>query len=413
MSKIVIQTNKCRLCDSNKLESFLNLGKIPVTNRLLKKVEKQRKIPILKIIVCKSCWHVQSGSVPVATEVYKNNYSYHTRFGEKIKKHFKKNAKQLIKKYKIKQNDLIIDIGGNDGTYLKNFIKHSKKIKTLCVEPMKQSSLFAKKLGIKVFNNFFNLKNSNIIKKKFGIPKIILCTNTFGNIDNLQDFTAGLENLMSDDTIFIFENPYLVNTIKNNQFDTMYYEHVSYFSISPMINFFKKFNLEIFDYKKTNVHGGSIMIYVRKKIKEKNYKKIKKITIAEKKFGLANINTYRSFANRVFYLKQKINKILIILKKKNKKIIAYGASDRGTVLMNYCGLNNSNIDYIVDKNPYKQGLFTPGNCLKIFNLRKLKLDKPDYIFLNSWTFKEEIFKELKKFNFKYIIPFPNPRILRN
>lgn len=413
MKQKVIKTKNCRLCKSKKLFSFLDLGQIPVSNEITKNI-KNEKFPKLQIVVCRVCWHVQSGSVPISTNVYKNNYYYHTRFSSTITKHFKKNAKKIVRNYKLKNHDFIIDIGGNDGTFLNQFKNLNNTFKTLCVEPTIETSNYAKKLGIEVFQKFFNYKNSKIIKKKYGVPKIILCTNSFGNIDNLHEFMKGIKNITNNETIFIFENPYLVDTLKGIQFDTMYYEHVSYFSISPLIKFFKKFDMEIINYEKTKVHGGSILVCVRRLIKKKsNLFKIKKIIDKEKKYGLNKILIYKKFSSKVKKIKYKINILLENLIKKNKKIIAYGASDRGLVLLNYCGIKNNQIKYVVDKNPFKHNKYYNGTGMKIKKIELLKKEKPDYIFLTAWNFKNEIINSLKKMGLKckYIIPLKEPKIL--
>ena len=404
MSNKIRKTKYCRLCQSKKLFNFLKLGKIPVTNEL-KSIKQKSNFPNLDILVCRSCWHVQSGSVPISSKFYKNNYTYHTRFIKTIDDHFSKNAKIISKKYKLKRDDLVIDIGGNDGTYLKHFKNINKNIKTLCIEPTLETSNYAKSIGINVFQNFFNSKE---IKKKYGVPKIILCTNSYGNIDNIINFTKGLDYLINEKTIFIFENPYLVSTLKTNQFDTMYYEHVSYFSISPLVKFFKKFNLEIFNYKKTNVHGGSIMVFVRRKKNTVNNKKIRSIILSENKFGLSKLSTYKKFSNNINKIKKKLNIVIDKLVMKKKTIVAYGASDRGMVLLNYCKLNNKQIKFVVDRNPFKHNYFYSGTDLKIYGVDKIIKENPDYVFLTAWNFHKEIIKYLKKrIRSKYIIPLPN------
>ena len=305
MKKILTTTKKCRLCGSKNLFAFLNLEKISKQNAEAK-ITPPNKIPKLKMIVCKNYWHVQAGSVPLP-DFYVNDYTYHTRFSKTMVEHFKQRAKSIINKFKVKSNDLVIDIGGNDGTFLNNFKKFNKKIETLCVDPTLKTTQFAKKKGINVFLDFFNLKNSNSIKKKYGTPKIILCTNTFGAINDMKEFVSGLKNIMDKNTIFIYENPYLLNTFKGVQFDTMYYEHISYFAVSPMSKFFKTFNLEIFDYSKSKIHGGSMMVFVRKNknFNKKNLTKINKIINIEKKYGFNTVVPYKKFSDNVKNIKFK------------------------------------------------------------------------------------------------------------
>lgn len=410
MKKTIVQTKKCRLCESKQLYPFLNLGNIPIRNAEEKNT--RIKIPNLKILVCKKCWHVQAGKVPLP-KFYVKDYTYHSRFSKTVDDHFHKRAKLIIKKFKLQTKDLVMDIGGNDGTFLKHFKLKNKEIKKLCVDPTFKTTYFAKKLGINIFRDFFNIKNAKIIKKKYGSPKIILCTNTFGAINNMNEFVSGLAEVMDENSIFIYENPYLVDTFKGLQFDTMYYEHISYFAISPMFKFFNKFDLEIFDYRKSKIHGGSMMVFVRKRKSETSSNKIEKIIKFEKNKKFNTIFPYKKFSSDVQNSKGNIIRIIKKIKKNKKTIAAYGASDRGLTLLNYYKFNINHIDYMIDSNTYKQGLFFSGTKIKIYAPKKLILNNPDYIFLTAWNFKNEIIKNLKKkkIKSKYIIPLPVAKII--
>ena len=415
MKKILKVTKRCILCKKKTLVTFLKLGKIPKKNGE-KKITRRKDLPNLNMKVCRSCWHIQAGSVPLP-DFYIKDYTYHTRFSDIAKKHFKQRTLQINKKFNLKKNDLIIDSGGNDGTFLNNFNNLKKDLKTLCVDPTFKTSNFAKKLGIKVFRDFFNLDTSRKIKKKYGSPKIILCTNTFGAINDMQDFVAGLQNLMDDNTIFIYENPYLIDTLSGLQFDTMYYEHISYFSLDPMQKFFKRFNMKIIDYSKSRIHGGSMMVFVQKnstKIINKNSLRVTSAIKKEKKLGYNKISTYLKFSDKIVQLKLEVRRIILNLKKKKKKIVCYGASDRGLTLINYFKLDKKYFEYVVDRNHFKQGLYFSGTGLKIYDPKILLKNKAkiEYIFLTAWNFKNEIisyFKKNKK-KFKFIIPLPTPRI---
>jgi hypothetical protein len=335
MRKVLRTTKKCRLCEKRKLITFLKLGRIPKNNSE-KKITLRKNLPNLNICVCSNCWHVQAGSVPVP-DFYVRDYTYHTRFSDVVKKHFRQRALQIIKKFNLKKNDLIIDIGGNDGTFLENF-KYLKKTRTLCVDPTFKTSNFAKKKGIDVYRNFFGLNSSKLIKKKYGTPKIILCTNTFGAINDMHDFVSGLNYLMDKNTVFIYENPYLLDTFKGLQFDTMYYEHISYFSLNPMQNFFKIFNMKIIDYSKSKIHGGSMMVFVQKdttEIIKKNFNKVLMAINKEKENGYNNKKIYFKFSDQIIHFKDKARKLVLKFNKLGKKIACYGASDRGLTLINY------------------------------------------------------------------------------
>ena len=411
MEKDLNKISKCLLCNSKKLKKFLDLGKVPITNVLLKK-KNNKKIPSLKILVCVNCWHAQVEKYPNAKKVYVNKYSYHTKFNLSMFGHFNKHITHVSKITELKKNDLIIDIGGNDGVLLINF-KKKKFTNLLNIEPNINAVRNSKNIGIRSENLFFNKETSQIIKRKYGLGKVIFSTNTFGNIDNLKNFVDGVYNMMDEKSIFVFENPYLLKTLKGLQFDTMYYEHVSYFSVSPLVKFFRSKNMELFKCIETKIHGGSMIYFVRKNKSKVETANVKKFMNSEKKFQLNNIKVYKEFSKKVINKKNDIQKLLKNIKKDNKSIVAYGASDRGTVFMNYCKISRKEIDYVVDKNTKKIGYLSPGNFLEIKSVNNLYKDKPDYVLLNAWNFKDEIVKQFKqnKLKTKIIIPFPNIKIL--
>lgn len=413
MKYSLTKISNCLLCNSQRLKVFLNLGKIPITNILFKK-KIINKIPKLKILICKNCWHSQVEKYPNAKKTYVKQYSYHTKFNLSMIKHFDKQIGQIKKLTNIKKNDLIIDIGGNDGVLLNNF-KIKKYNNLLNIEPNINAVRNCKKLSIRSENIFFNKKNSLKIKKKYGEAKIIFSTNTFGNIDNINDFVDGISNVMNENSIFIFENPYLLKTLQQTQFDTMYYEHVSYFSISPLVKFFKSKNMELFKCTETNIHGGSMMYFVRKRKTNKLSKNIKRLLTIEKRFKLNKFSTYQKFAKKVKIKKNEISELLKKIKSQKKSIIAYGASDRGTVFMNYCNITNKEINFVVDKNDQKIGYLSPGINLRIKNISELYKVKPDYVLLNAWNFKDEILKQFKNngLKTKIILPFPEVKIIKN
>ena len=411
MKKDLTRILKCLLCNSKKLNVFLNLGKIPITNILLKK-KSTVGIPTLKILVCRKCWHAQVEMYPNAKKVYVDKYSYHTKFNRSMSGHFRKYIADVKKATLLKKNDLIIDIGGNDGVLLDNF-KKKKFTNLLNIEPNINAVKNSRYIGVKAENLFFNKETSEFIKNKYGMSKIIFSTNTFGNIDNLNNFVDGIYNIMDDKSVFIFENPYLLRTLEQVQFDTMYYEHVSYFSVSPLVKFFNSKNMELFKCIETKIHGGSMMYFVKKNSSKKITSNIKKFLKKEKKSKLNKIETYKAFAAKVMDKKNKIQTLLKSIKKNKKKIIAYGASDRGTVFMNYCKISNNEVAYVVDKNTKKIGYLTPGNYLKIKSIKNLYMDRPEYVLLNAWNFKDEILKQFKQnmLKTKVIIPFPIIKIV--
>ena len=276
----------------------------------------------------------------------------------------------------------------------------------------------AKKLGIKQLSLYFNYNNSKFIKSNYGTFDIISANHVCAHVDDLSNFIKGVKNLLNDDGIFSFEVSYLVNVLNKKTFDTIYHEHLDYHSLRPLINFFKKFNLEIFDFKLVEAQGGSIRIYVsHKEAKKINKKKISnQIFLEKKKYKLFRFSTYKKFEKEINETRDFLKRLVIGIINQNKTIAGYGAAAKTTTLLNYFDIGNKIIDFIVDDNRLKQDRFTPGTHIPIFNSKELYKRKPDYVILLAWNYSNFIIKMHKKFfktGGKFIIPFPKIRIIKS
>ncbi len=409
------RNKKCRICKSTKLEKFLALGKVALVSSFLKKdqLDEPEQIPDLNIYVCTNCWLVQVIDVPDPTDLFLNNYPYFTSFISTMITHFNNLAAVITKRFDLDKTHLVIDIGSNDGVFLSAFKKLG--IPALGIEPAPNIASVAIARGVETLNIFFTKETAEKIRQTRGPAKLILSTNTFAHIDNLDDFVAGLTILLEDEGVFIFENPYLIDTLLNNEFDTMYYDHVSCYAIKPLTVLFNRFNMEIFDVQRTSVHGGSILVFVKKigsKIPPTNA--VKKLMNLEQKLELNTLKPYVEFSKRVKLFKNKLTSLLRKLKSKGKSIVGYGASARGNVLLSYCHIGTGTLDYMVDKSTFKQGLYTPGTHIPIFAPEKIVKDMPDYLLLIAWNFADEIIaqqQEYKKRGGKFILPIPKIKII--
>ena len=420
MNSIIMRmthNTECRICNSENLEKFLDLGDVALVSNFIPKelLHKNEPIPNLSIYVCKNCWLAQVIDVPDPEDLFLNDYPYMTRFISTMVEHFAARAKEIIERFDLKDEDLIMDIGSNDGVYLSGFKKHKPNINVLGVDPAPNIVPFAEERGVRSKNVFFTEENAKKLVEEEGSAKVILSTNTFAHIDDLDDFMKGLDIMLDDEGIFIFENPYAIDTILGNQFDTMYYDHVSYYAIHPCKVLFERFGMEIFDVQQTDVHGGSIMVFVKKKdsdipVTDKPAELLSK----ERELGFNTMKPYLEFAERVSKFKKDLMKLIIDLKSEGKTIAGYGASARGNVTLSYCGINNNILDYICDKSTFKQGRFTPGTRLEIFPPDKLVKDMPDYTLLVAWNFTDEILKEQEEYRKKggkFIVPLPELKIV--
>ena len=405
---------KCRLCESNNTKLIINLGNHIPSNFYLKHTKNinKKKIP-LKLYICKDCWLVQIKDFIKGKKLFLEDYAYLSGVSKTWHNHCNNFKDYCVENLKLKKNDKIIEIASNDGTLLNYFKKDNFEV--LGIEPTSSTAKIAKKKGIKTNVEFFGYEQSKILKKRYGNFKLIVANNVLAHVDNINDFVKGISNLADNETIISVEFQYLINIIQKVQFDTIYHEHFSYYSLISFENLILKHNLKIFDVKKINTHGGSLRVFLCKKnIKKKISSNTYKIKKNEKKIGVNNLKFYDSFNKNVLKLKKSFQKFILNLKRKNNLIYAYGAAAKGNTFLSYMNINDKTINYVLDKNEYKINKLSPGGLIKIKNPHILYTNKPDYILILAWNIKNEIIKDLKKnYNFKkkFIISIPKLKIL--
>ncbi len=406
---------KCRLCSNSKFELILDLGMQPPSNSFLtiKKLKnKERKFP-LRLYICKNCNHLQLLDV-VDKKYLFSDYHYFTSANKPIIEHFEKYAKNVYTKIlKKRKNPFVIEIGSNDGTLLKKFLKY--KVNVLGIEPAKNLAEISTKSHIQTENSFFDIKIAKKISKKQKAD-LIIANNVLGHVDDLQEFLGGILEILKDDGVFVFEVPHALNLVQKLEFDTIYHEHISYFSIIPLSKWLKNYGLEIYNVEKKMVHGGTIRVYVSKKGNFKIKKSVKRIKEIEKKYAMNKISTYKIFAENVIDLRKRLVKKIETLKMDNK-IFGYGAPAKGNVLLNYCKIDNKILDFITDTTKIKQGKYAPGSKVKIRSPDIISEKGTGYIaLLLAWNYKSSIIKKERKFlkrGGKFLIPVPKPRLIQN
>lgn len=407
------KTDKCRICNSKTLYPFLSLGSMPIPNGFLQQSQlKEKEIFYpLEACVCNKCWLVQLTHV-IPAEIMFKNYLYIPSTSTTMLQHFKTLAEGTIKTYKLKSEDLVIDIGSNDGTLLGYF--KEQEIKVLGIDPATNLAQVARLKGINTIDDFFSSSLAKKTAAKYGKAKVITATNVVAHINNLHDMCQGIDALLDKDGVFICEFPYLRDLIDKNEFDTIYHEHLSYFSIMPLSILFGKYNFNIIDIQRTSIHGGSIRVYIgRKGSRHKQTETVKDFIKQESLKKLDKLSTYSDFARRVKVIKRDLVSYLKKLKKEGKRIVGYGASAKGNVLLNYCNISTDLLDYIVDSISYKQGLFTPGTHIPIHPESRLEKDTPDYVLLLAWNFADEIIRKQLKYRERggqFIITIPYLRV---
>ena len=404
---------KCRICSSNNLKMILDLGEQPPSNSFINKNELnslESKFP-LRLFWCKDCYLVQLLDI-VDKEYLFKNYFYMTSASKPIVEHFKKYAQDVFQEFLQKDDSFVVEIGSNDGSLLKEFKKLGASI--LGIEPATNLSELANQSNITTKNTFFSSQVSKeIIKSRHA--SVVIANNVIAHIEDLQDLMSGIKTLIGNHGVFIFEVPYLVDLIKNLEFDTVYHEHLSYFSILPLLKLVKQFGLEIFDIRKQLVHGGTLRIFVSKQNNFEVSSSIDDFINSEYELGLDKNLIYDSFSEKIKKLKIQLKELLVELKKENKSLFGYGASAKGNVLLNYCKIDNTILDFIIDTTPIKQGKYTPGTHIPVYSPDKI-LDEGDgsIALLLAWNYKSQILAKENQFRAnggKFLLPIPQPELI--
>ena len=405
---------KCRFCQNKLKIIFADLGMSPLANSYVNSIESEvgEVFFPLKTFVCEKCFLVQLGEFKSPNEIFKD-YAYFSSFSSSWVNHAEQYVNSLVKKFNINKKNLVVEIASNDG-YLLQFFK-KKNIPVLGIEPAENVAKNAIKKGIPTITKFFGSKLAIELKKSGKKVDCIIANNVLPHTPELTDFIKGLELLINPNGVIVIQfSAYVLPLIKNGQFDHIYHEHFSYFSLTTVKQILKKFKLEIIDVEELNVHGGSLRLYIKKIGQtKKESKNVKKLLKKEKEFGITKKDTYRNFQNQILEKKISIWKFFSVAKKEKKKIACYGAPAKGNTMLNYCQIGKDFINFTVDKNPAKQGKLLPGTHIPIFNLKKINEFKPDYLVILPWNLKEEIVEEMKyirKWGGKFVVLSPKVKI---
>ena len=392
------------------MKKFLDLGYQPLANSYLssKKLNNIEKKFKLEIGFNPKNYLVSILHTVPKEKMFNKDYPYKSSESFTMRNQFKKLSSRLNKRFK---PDILLEIGSNDGAFLKNF---SKK-KAVGVEPCKNLANITTKKGYKTFSNYWNVALAKKITKNAKVD-LIYSANTLSHIKNFSEIFKAINISLSDNGVLVLEDPSLLECIKRVAYDQFYCEHIYVFSTIALKKILDKYKLEIFDIDNLHTHGGSNRYYI-KKISNKNFdisKKVLNNLKKEKKFGLNKFSTYKKFSKKVHLSKKKLNKILDTLIRKNKKIIGYGATAKSCTVLNFCKIKKETINYFYDTTSYKIGKYLPGSKIKIKKYKKLNRKTADYVFLGAWNFKDEIFRKEKSFikkGGKFITHVPSPKII--
>ncbi|CAN5169823.1 class I SAM-dependent methyltransferase [soil metagenome] len=401
----------CRSCSSDDLPIILSLGHTPLANSLLKECELNQEEPryALELAMCRKCSLVQIKET-VAPELLFRNYLYFTSFSETMLKHAQELSLEVAAERKLGPNSLVVEIASNDG-YLLQYYK-AQSIPVLGIEPAKNVAAVSLEKGIETISEFFNAELASALVAKGAQADVIHANNVLAHVADLHGVVSGISILLKPDGIAIIEVPYLKDMIDGTEFDTIYHEHLCYYSLSSLDVLFRQHQLYIDDVKRIPLHGGSLQLTVGKA--DQPNQSVIELRENESRWGMQELSFYQDFAQQIESLRIQLLDLLKTLKSHGKTIAAYGASAKGSTLLNSFQIGKNYLDFIVDRSSAKQGYFSPGTHLPILSPQVLTETMPDYLLLLTWNFAEEIIRqqeEYRKLGGKFIVPIPKLEII--
>ncbi len=403
----------CIVCGKESVEQFLDLGYTALANKFLTKEEVSAPEPTypLRVGFCHTCGHVQL-TERVPPEAMFEDYLYISSASDTLKAHLYDLSDTIVQRYHLRTNDLVIDIGCNDGTLLNGFQRHG--VKTLGVDPATNLAALTQKNGIDRYVGFFNSKSARHIVDKWGKASVITATNTFPHIPELTDFVIGIKTALAAGGVFVIEMHYLVDLLERGAFDTIYHEHVSYWALGPMCYLFAQHAMEVVQAERVPLHHGQLRVAVQRSGEGRVQPSVAELLAMERALGIDQFVTYQCFARQTQQLKQDLHYTLSELRALGKRVAGYGAPAKANTLLSFLEIGPDMIEYIVDRSPLKQGLYTPGLHIPVGPPQRLLTDRPDYVVLLAWNFVDEILEqqaEYRRRGGKFIIPVPQVNII--
>lgn len=406
---------ECRFCNISLSDVFVDLGVSPLSNAYIKAKDLKNKENFypLKPLICSNCFLVQLPELERAENIFASDYAYFSSYSDSWLRHAENYTQNMIERFGFNEKSFVVEIASNDG-YLLQYFKQ-RKIPVLGIEPASNVAEAAIKKGIPTLIKFFNTDTARELAAEGKRADLIIGNNVLAHVPNLNDFVQGMKIALKPDGLITMEFPHLLRLIEENQFDTIYHEHFSYFSFITANQVFKSHGLKIFDVDELSTHGGSLRIYAchEEDASKKITENVSELIDREIKKGLKDMKYYQSFHEKVKETKRNILEFFIRAKREGKTIAGYGAPAKGNTLLNYCGIRTDFIDFTVDRNPHKQGCYLPGSRIPIYHPDRIKETRPDYVVILPWNLKVEIMNQIsyiREWGGKFVTLIPEVRV---
>lgn len=405
----------CRICEARLAVSFCDLGMSPLSNAYLdtEKLGDMEPFYPLHARVCGECFLVQLDEFETPAAIF-SDYAYFSSYSDSWLAHAKQYTDAVIRRFKLGASHRVVEVASNDG-YLLRYFKE-RGVAVLGVEPAANVAQVAKQAGIPTVVRFFGIETARALVTEGHSADLLVGNNVLAHVPDVNDFVAGMKILLKPGGVITMEFPHLMRLMAENQFDTIYHEHFSYFSLLTAQQLFARHGLVLFDVEELSTHGGSLRIYGRHL--EDGSKpidaKVPSLIARERTAGLAQIETYASFAEKVRETKRKLLEFLIVAKREGKTVVGYGAPAKGNTLLNYCGVRGDFLEYTVDRSPHKQDKFLPGTRIPVCSPDRIRETRPDYVLILPWNLKDEIVEQMahiREWGGKFVVPIPEVQVV--
>jgi SAM-dependent methyltransferase len=403
---------RCRACASHSIVPIVHFGRTPIADRLItrEQLNDPEIFESLTLVFCENCALVQISETVSPEILFSSSYPYFSSFSNSLCRHFATSAAAIIANRKLGPDSLVIEAASNDGCMLRNFVEAG--IPVLGIDPADAPVARARQVGVRTIHGFFSRQTAEKLVKENHRADVLLANNVLAHVADLNGFVDGIAMILKPSGQAVIECPYLADLITHCEFDTIYHQHLCYFSVTSLDALFRSHGMVLVDVERTSIHGGSLRVFIEHS--GTHSERLKELLAEERRVGLDSYAYFHDFARRIERVRDELTALLGELKQRGKRIAGYGAAAKATTLLAFCGIGAETLDYVVDLSTFKQGRYMPGNHLAIHAPDHLLDDHPDYLLILAWNFASEIVRQQERYQRaggRFVVPIPRPSIL--